>query len=393
MSALRRSSAGLLALALFSGHAAAQSTDLGSGAAPAAARTPTPSMPAAPAMPQVPAVAGGDDVVATPFGPMSRSSVGAAPAAPAPRPAKTSAPAAGTSSSKTADKASKTPPKPTASAPAEAPPAAPEPPPAVIVAPAPAPVPAVPAASAEAPRPWLRDKPKEKEQPAAAKEETKTSPWRALLALLVVAGLGGFAFVARQRRSKTQALPPGASRIVVLSTAKIGPKANAVVAEVGGRVFLLGVTDSAVSRLAVLDRGPRRAPSAGVTDERRQSITLSNDVDADDARDALLRSRRSPVETADADEPSHDRPLSTKFGEMLDRALGVKSPAGVPDFRGNPAVAALLAGDVEDVVDTAPRKRAAEPAPRQAALVRGRTITAEVVEEQVAGLSRSRRRS
>jgi flagellar biogenesis protein FliO len=221
-------------------------------------------------------------------------------------------------------------------------------------------------AAAPPARPWLRAAPKPAQALTTAAQSP--SPWRAFAVLGVLGALGGAVLVAKKRRAAAPVLPESATRVRVLSSARIGPKANAVVAEVGGRVLLLGVTDSGVSRLAWLDRAPAReaAPAPAPGAARR---TLS----------------REPVETADADvEPPKERTMTARFGDVLDRALGVK-PAPSHEFRGNPGVAALLAGGVEDVVETRGASRTTTQRLGSSAQM--------IIEDQVAGLKRSRRRS
>ncbi|HVW23842.1 MAG TPA: flagellar biosynthetic protein FliO [Minicystis sp.] len=216
-------------------------------------------------------------------------------------------------------------------------------------------------------RPWLRAT-KPASAVIAAPPEEHASPWRAFAVLLVLGGLCGGALMMRKKRMERAVLPESATRIRVISSARVGPKANAVVAEVGGRVLLLGVTDTSVARLAWLDRDLARKAAETPDAERRS------------ARAPLLSSE--PVETADADlEPPPERGMAARFGEVLDRALGVK-PA--PEFRGNPGVAALLAARVDDVVQT-------RGTPRTTA--RMGSSPSVLVEEQVAGLRRQRRRS
>jgi flagellar biogenesis protein FliO len=90
-------------------------------------------------------------------------------------------------------------------------------------------------------------------------------------ALLIVLGLGAAAIILRYRRRRLGSIPTVQSRLTVLSSSRIGPKAFAVSAQVGGRVLLLGVTDHSVSHLgwldsvdadaiAPLDSGARREP-------------------------------------------------------------------------------------------------------------------------------------
>jgi flagellar biogenesis protein FliO len=218
-----------------------------------------------------------------------------------------------------------------------------------------------------APRGWLRDTARPVQATVVAAPDH--SPWRAAGVLVVLSGLGLAALAARRRRVAAPVLPESATRVRVLSSARVGPKASAVVAEVGGRVMLLGVTDSHVARLAWLDAerepAPRRARSRPVS-----SLELADEPS------------RDPVETADADEPAPARSMASRFGEVLDRALGVRPAAPHQDFRANPGVAALLAAGVADVVETPSRGRRSSRAYRDAP-----------PEDQVAGLAQRRRRS
>ena len=109
-------------------------------------------------------------------------------------------------------------------------------------------------------RPWLRAT-KPAAAVLAAPAQDHASPWRAFAVLLVLGSLCGGALVLRNKRMTKAVLPESATRVRVISSARIGPKANAVVAEVGGRVILLGVTDTSVARLAWLDRDVARKPA------------------------------------------------------------------------------------------------------------------------------------
>jgi flagellar biogenesis protein FliO len=210
-------------------------------------------------------------------------------------------------------------------------------------------------AAAAAPRSWLRESGSAQTASVAAPPERPFVG--SALAIALAVGLGLVALVARRRRPLPP-VPESATRIRVLSTARIGPKANAVVAEIGGRVLLLGVTDTNVARLAVLHDeppGPLAAP------------------------EPALPPRSAPVETADDGVPGLPKSLSSRFGEVLDRALGVK-PRTDEDFRANPGVAALLAAGVSDVV-TAPT------------LIAHESRHDAPVEAQAAGLALRRRRA
>jgi flagellar biogenesis protein FliO len=125
--------------------------------------------------------------------------------------------------------------------------AAPAPPPAAVAA---APTPAPRAAGSARPAPWLR----QPARPAADKLETKApmSPVRVGMMLLLVALLGGAAYYAHKRR-KVAPAAVASEKLKVLGSTRVGPKALAVVAEVGGKRLLLGVTDQSVNTLAWLD--------------------------------------------------------------------------------------------------------------------------------------------
>jgi flagellar biogenesis protein FliO len=226
-------------------------------------------------------------------------------------------------------------------------------------------------------RPWLRAA-KPTAAVIAAPAPEGTSVWRALAVLLVLGALAITAMVMRKKRAALSVLPESATRVRVLSSARIGPKANAVVAEVGGRVLLLGVTDTNVARLAWLDRDAVRpaADPMNAAETRVERPVLS----------------REPVETADADlEPPPERGMAARFGEVLDRALGVKPASSRNEFRANPGVAALLAAGVEDVVE--PRVKARTTRIGSASTGAATSAASVIVEEQVAGLKRSRRRA
>jgi flagellar biogenesis protein FliO len=249
----------------------------------------------------------------------------------------------------------------------------------VAVAPAQAPDASV--ATASLARPWLRAAGKPM-QAAIAPAPEPSSPWRALGVLFVLGTLGGAAFVARKKRVTRPGLPESATRVRVLSSARIGPKANAVVAEVGGRVLLLGVTDTSVARLAWLDRDDPGKDTARKPGPEHDARPVA------EARVQRPMLSREPVETAEVDiEPPPERGMAARFGEVLDRALGVKPPTSQRNtFRGNPGVAALLAAGVEDVVE------ARGTLPRTTARMGTGSGSMIVVEDQVAGLKRPRRR-
>ncbi|HVZ35885.1 MAG TPA: flagellar biosynthetic protein FliO [Polyangiaceae bacterium] len=111
-------------------------------------------------------------------------------------------------------------------------------------------------------------------QPAAASTEIGSgiaapNPLLTLLAIAIVALLGGGALVLQRRRRRESPLHPHEARLNLLSSTRVGPKAFAGSAEVGGRVLLLGVTDHSVTHLGWLDPPELDAPvEAAIGSER-----------------------------------------------------------------------------------------------------------------------------
>lgn len=102
--------------------------------------------------------------------------------------------------------------------------------------------------------------------PLASGSTAPGSSLLTLLALLLLAGLGGSALWLQRR--KKAASPSGQieSKLTLLSSTRVGPKAFAVSAEINGRVLLLGVTDHTVTNLGWLDP-PELEAAAPAEDE------------------------------------------------------------------------------------------------------------------------------
>jgi flagellar biogenesis protein FliO len=101
-------------------------------------------------------------------------------------------------------------------------------------------------------RGWLAES--SAEEPARVTPSASShNPLLSLLALLLVASLGGGALWLQRRKAKAVTPAGVESRLSLLSSTRIGPKAFAVSAEVNGRVILLGVTDQQVTNLGWLD--------------------------------------------------------------------------------------------------------------------------------------------
>ncbi|MBN1606951.1 MAG: flagellar biosynthetic protein FliO [Polyangiaceae bacterium] len=109
-------------------------------------------------------------------------------------------------------------------------------------------------------RSWLRGP-----STAAAKAKTAAGPrsksFGPVLAGLLLVALASGALYQRWRRRQT-ARAARLSHIQVMSATRVGPKAQLVIASVGSRVLLLGVTESQVTKLEWLDESLDGAPDA-----------------------------------------------------------------------------------------------------------------------------------
>jgi flagellar biogenesis protein FliO len=121
-----------------------------------------------------------------------------------------------------------------------------------VVDPAPVPALASPPVQESPPRTWLAQ-PSQPKPPVLA--EPARSPWRSLLLVLVVAAIGGAAIYARRSKRVAGKLPE-AARLRVMSSVRVGPKGFLVLAGVGERTLLLGVTDDSVRRIAWMANEP-----------------------------------------------------------------------------------------------------------------------------------------
>ena len=78
------------------------------------------------------------------------------------------------------------------------------------------------------------------------------SPWRSVAAIVAVVALGGFALYARNKRNGNLGKRSDGPTLRVLETTRLGNGGQLVVAEVNGRVMLLGVTAHNIRRIATL---------------------------------------------------------------------------------------------------------------------------------------------
>ncbi|MFZ5894312.1 MAG: flagellar biosynthetic protein FliO [Myxococcota bacterium] len=215
------------------------------------------------------------------------------------------------------------------------------PPPAVSAPVAAQPAPA-PASSSS--RGYLRQQASKKPVASAP----TTSPLRIALMGGLVAGLAVWALLKR-RRQQTVARATR-SDLEIVSTARVGNKAQVVVVNVGGRKVLLGVTDSEVSRLAWLDgelegdgaaTEPFEEPSPFASVPQQKPVVVA------------------PVES----KPARIEPR--RFRDALLGALGQpQKPAATP---ASTDAAVAIAESMQDVVTRSPR--VALPAEAPASMV------------------------
>jgi flagellar biogenesis protein FliO len=274
-----------------------------------------------------------------------------------------------------------------------------------LPAPAPAPSPSVaelpsPAAAptgAAAPRSWLSQG---SGAPLEAGSDDSSSSSRTGLtvgAVLVLLGLAAAAIVMRYKRQNLSPLGPSESRLTVLSSSRVGPKAFAVTAHVNGRVLLLGVTDHTVTNLGWLE--PRDAEPASESARSERDANGEEDDLPDDYPGSALRASRVPPAFASSSNLK-------RFQEVLRGAEESRAELPLrPSYHPSPMDAAsLIAAQTSDVVAAGPAPQKPKPSPvsirrkrrgrdsippretRPAAAVPGQKPADPSLEGQVAGL-------
>jgi flagellar biogenesis protein FliO len=186
-------------------------------------------------------------------------------------------------------------------------------------------------------------------------ESSGTSTGLTLGAVVLVLGLGAAAVALRFKRQKLAPLSPSESRLTVLSSSRVGPKAYAVTAHVGGRVLLLGVTDHSVSNLGWLDAPEPDAP-AQRADAESEPEPEGEEL-PDDYPGSALRASNPPVAFATSSDLK-------RFQEVLRGAVTSRPQLPMrPSYASNvPDAATLLAAQTTDVFGAG-----AAPAPAPAA--------------------------
>lgn len=120
-------------------------------------------------------------------------------------------------------------------------------------------------ASADDPaRPWLAPPGTAAPAPPGAPGQSPI-PWRASLMIAVSAALGGAAVWVRSKKSGLSKLS-SSRELRVISSVRVGPKGHLVMAGVGDRTLLLGVTEGSVRRIAWLPAEHPTAPAQGAAE-------------------------------------------------------------------------------------------------------------------------------
>lgn len=175
--------------------------------------------------------------------------------------------------------------------------------------------------------PWLAPRPPQK---AAAGKNAMPGTGRMVGLVLVLATLG-LATLYFKRRGKAPGKPALApKRLSVLTSTRIGPKAHAVILSVNGRQMLLGVTDSSVKRLALLDELEEDEREARF-DEREPERRLAAHAAPRPAARAMHAAAPQPVQ-------------GRSFAELLKTAFKKREPESELD------AASVLAAETQDVV-------------------------------------------
>jgi flagellar biogenesis protein FliO len=155
------------------------------------------------------------------------------------------------------------------------------------------------------------------------------SPWRIGGMFVLVAGLAGAAVYAKRRQTKNSGMPDVPS-VSVVGAARVGSKAQIVLASVAGRHLLLGVTETSVRKLAWVD-----AVSEGDRDSRNAN-RFSSLLDGILTKEASTDPQDDPDDIEDDEDFRMPEPAQTK-----------------PDRDSRPSPALELALRTRDEVDTA----------------------------------------
>jgi len=254
-------------------------------------------------------------------------------------------------------------------------------------------------------------RPEPKVAPAPAPRPAWASP-KLWLGFGLVAALGAAAVVVKRKR-EADLNSAGAYELRVLNSTRLNPRAQLLVASVGDRVMLLGVTEGSVRHLGWLDEG---------TPVRDLEESAANAI-AEETRNLEEQPQSvppAPAPAARVAEPSLPSDTQNRsFSALLRQSLGTGSPvASTPlpgearDYRSAteaPAsrvrdeglsAASIAAAETQDYVQPMRRRRPGVPVltPTPAPTVPQTPAPAatesleDMVEGQVSGLGRRRRR-
>ena len=164
---------------------------------------------------------------------------------------------------------------------------------------------------APAGRDWLRSE--SHRQGNSTSASSRSGLGRGLVALVLV-GAGAY-LVWRKTRHSRQSPLPTKTHIRVVGGTIVGPKARAVVADVGGRLILLGVTEQSVRKLAWLDN----IDGIGSSDEREDDESEREERTSHRANEPLTR--LAPRQKT----PTRSGPQRSSFSDVLKDAVGIKA--------------------------------------------------------------------
>jgi flagellar biogenesis protein FliO len=203
-------------------------------------------------------------------------------------------------------------------------------------------------------RAWLGES-AASDRPQALSGTSSASSGLTLGALIILLGLGSAAIVLHFKRRKTLPISKHDSRLDVISSSRIGPKAYAVTAHVGGRVMLLGVTDHNVTLLTWLDAEP--GEDAAVPEEDEHADEADDDLAGGYPGSPLRQSAAPPSAGARPSSIHPKKPFATshdlkRFQEVLRGAIHLKTelPLLRAPLSGPPSAASTLAAQTTDVV-------------------------------------------
>jgi len=185
------------------------------------------------------------------------------------------------------------------------------------------------------PRPWLAQAPSPAPAAVPAAEPTRI-PWRASLLIGVSAAIGGAAVWVRSRKGGLAKLT-SSRELRVISSVRVGPKGHLVLAGIGDRALLLGVTDNSVRRIAWLP-----------ADQIAGSLNAADALRTVDGASTAMAAGNAPGGGVTASGPAPAGHPSTRassrkgaFADILHRLGGRHVDAPPADAEGSSAASTL----------------------------------------------------